>query len=99
PFEKQYTIWRNQELVYWYHQMVSLADEVVYVDTVAGYRHEHLPVGDYAAIKMDIRNEYMVDTSDKVVAVYDGSPSGTGKCIAYAKKKSKPVIQLHPLSF
>ncbi len=99
PFEKQYTVWRNQELVHWYHQMVSLADEVVYVDTVAGYRHDHLPVGDYSATKMELRNQYMVDTSDKVIAVWNGTSGGTGNCVKYAKKKGKPVIQLHPLSF
>lgn len=42
------------------------------------------------------RNAYMVDKSDYVIAVWSGSPSGTGKTVMYAKKKNKTIIQIKP---
>lgn len=45
---------------------------------------------------MQKRNEYMVDHSDKVIAVWDGSKSGTKNCIDYAKKVGKDIIFVQP---
>lgn len=42
------------------------------------------------------RNAYMVDKSDYVIAVWDGSPSGTGKTVMYAKDKNKEILQIKP---
>lgn len=45
------------------------------------------------------RNEYMIDRSDYVLAVYDNDRSirsGTGMTVNYAKKKGLPVILIHP---
>ena len=42
------------------------------------------------------RNEYMVDLADKVIAVWDGSKSGTGNCVKYAKQVGKVVIRIEP---
>ena len=33
------------------------------------------------------KNEYMVDNSDYVIAVWNGKPSGTGNTVTYARKK------------
>lgn len=33
------------------------------------------------------RNQYMVDKSSLLIAVWNGRPSGTGNCVRYAKKK------------
>ncbi len=44
----------------------------------------------------DLRNRYMVDHSDLMIAVWNGSPSGTGKTIAYARSKSLPIQLLRP---
>lgn len=38
----------------------------------------------------------MVDNSDTVIAVWDGSKSGTGNCVEYAKRKNVPVFTLEP---
>lgn len=48
----------------------------------------------YAGWKMQKRNEWMVDNSDKVLALWDGSTGGTGNCVAYANKVNKPIINL-----
>lgn len=39
-----------------------------------------------------VRNRYMVDNSDFVIAYYDGSPGGTRDTVKYAGKKGKSVI-------
>jgi len=50
--------------------------------------------GDYIPACMQWRNEAMVDASDAVLALWDGSSGGTGNCIKYAKKKKKDIINL-----
>lgn len=45
------------------------------------------------------RNEYMINRSDCVLAVYDNDRSirsGTGMTVNYAKKKGLPIILIHP---
>jgi len=41
-----------------------------------------------------IRNEWMVDHSARVIAVWNGSPSGTKNTIVYANRKGVPVVNL-----
>ena len=41
-----------------------------------------------------IRNEWMVDHSARVIAVWNGSPSGTKNTIVYANKTGVPVINI-----
>lgn len=52
--------------------------------------------GDYAPNKMQIRNEYMVDNADKVLALYNGTKGGTGNCVKYAEEKGIEVINCWP---
>ncbi len=40
------------------------------------------------------RNQWMVDHSARVIAVYNGQPSGTRNTIEYAKQRGVPVILL-----
>ena len=51
---------------------------------------------EYKPYLMQKRNEYMVDNADKVIAVWDGSKSGTYNCIKYAKKQNKEIIVINP---
>jgi uncharacterized phage-like protein YoqJ len=49
----------------------------------------------YAGWKMQKRNEWMVDHSDKVLALWNGVPGGgTSNCISYANKVGKPITNL-----
>ena len=51
----------------------------------------------YAVWKMQKRNIWMVDQSNVVVAVWDGTKSGgTYNCIQYALGKKKHVLVVHP---
>lgn len=45
---------------------------------------------------MNKRNRYMVNCSDVIIAVWDGTPSGTGNTVKYAKEKNKTVILINP---
>ena len=42
------------------------------------------------------RNQYMVDHAEIVLAVWNGSPSGTGQTVWYARETGKPVWILRP---
>lgn len=48
--------------------------------------------GKYAKWKMQVRNEYIVDNCDILVAYYLGGFGGTANCINYAKSEKKEII-------
>lgn len=52
--------------------------------------------GGYAAWKMQRRNERMVDDATDILACWDGTPGGTGNCVAYATKVGKPIHRINP---
>ena len=52
--------------------------------------------GEYKPYFMQVRNEYMVDLADKVIAVWDGGKGGTGNCVEYAMKRNKEIIRIMP---
>jgi len=43
-----------------------------------------------------VRDEWMVDHGDELVAVYDGSGGGTGHTVGYAKKVGKTIHIIDP---
>lgn len=45
---------------------------------------------------MQKRNEYMVNNSDIVIAVWDGTTGGTANCVKYTKKVNKQIIIINP---
>ena len=51
---------------------------------------------EYKPYLMQKRNEYMVQRSDCVIAVWDGSKSGTGNCVRYAEKQGREIIRIEP---
>jgi uncharacterized phage-like protein YoqJ len=94
PFEQQDKIWTPEQKK-WYRKMIELADEVIYVDTLEAYKIKDLKVGEYHPAKMQKRNEYMVDHSFVVIAMWDGSNGGTGNCVRYARKLYENRILYH----
>lgn len=48
----------------------------------------------YTPAAMMKRNKDMVDSSDVVLALWDGSAGGTGNCVRYARKAGKPIVNL-----
>jgi len=68
-----------------YHMILEKADIVTMVTDAP-----------YTPSCMQQRNEYMVNHSDKVIAVWNGSSGGTKNCIDYAKKQKKEIIWFFP---
>lgn len=66
-----------------YDSVLERADEVVYV--CQGYHY-----GCYS-----MRNDYLVDNSDLLLAYYEGSEGGTRYTIRRATKQGKRVINIH----
>lgn len=79
PFGGQESMWppATRER---YHHLLKQAKEVVYVS----------PPG-FSSAKMQKRNEWMVDqldpTTDKLLAMWDGTNGGTANCLRYANTK------------
>lgn len=85
PFEGQDSLWPHSDQVR-YAKLLGRAHEVVVVSP-----------GDYSAWKMQVRNVWMVDRCDRLVALFDGvSPGGTRNCVNFATRKRAPVDNLWP---
>mgnify|MGYP004503052629 CR=1 FL=1 len=97
PFEEQYISWSDKDIRL-YHWMKSIADKVVFVDTIEGYNRTSVKAGKFHKEKLKIRNEFMVENSDYLISLWDGDyKSGTAHCINYAKKHlNGPIINIDP---
>ena len=85
PFENQECKWpiKSQQI---YQKLRKLAAEEVIVCE-----------GAYAAYKMQVRNEWMVNHCDTLIAVYNGDTSGgTFNCVNYAQSLKKDIIFINP---
>lgn len=82
PFKGQEKNW-PEESQKKYKEIITKSDKVHIVCS-----------GSYENWKMQKRNEWMADNSDLVLAMWDGSNGGTGKCIKYAEKKNKLIVNL-----
>lgn len=49
----------------------------------------------FAYESFQIRNEWMVDNADMMLAMWDGSEGGTYNCIQYAKEKKVDITNLY----
>lgn len=96
PFRGQERLWpkKAQDL---YHDILKKAHNVVHV------YDGPMPTKPWEISKLlNDRNIWMVDQltpgTDKVIAVWDGSPGGTKNCINYAASKQPPIeiIRIHP---
>lgn len=76
PCDKQYAVWKNENDISDWKYIVGNADRVHYVSEEP-----------YTNWCLQKRNEWMVDNSNFVLAVWDGTGGGTANCIKYAKKK------------
>lgn len=82
-----------------YARILELADEVVYVDELPAYLPRGMKpeqTGKHSNAKLQIRNVYMVDHADIVIAIFDGSKGGTYNCVKTARAKGKRLIVLDP---
>jgi uncharacterized phage-like protein YoqJ len=96
PFEKQSDNWYDLKDKERLQSQMERADQVILVDTLEKYRFQKVAIGEYHPVKMQLRNQYMVDNSDTIIGVWDGTQGGTGNCINYARKSKKQIIIINP---
>lgn len=85
PFAGQESAWPSQSQAT-YRGLIARCTSVTVVSE-----------GEYSAAKMQIRNEWMVDRSLCVIALWDGTNGGTANCVRYAQKRSVLVHNCYPL--
>ena len=49
-----------------------------------------------AALRMQARNQWMVDHCQLLIAVFDGSPGGTKNCVDYALRVRREIRLIDP---
>lgn len=87
PFPSQASRWKGNSLLR-YNHILSQADKVVPVSP-----------DPFTIRKLFVRNEWMVQHSHLVIAIWDGRLSGgTYACINYARKLNRRVITINPIS-
>jgi uncharacterized phage-like protein YoqJ len=84
PHENQQAIWTIKQQNA-YDNLLSKCQKVKLVS-----------LGTYSAHKMQLRNEWMVDSCDLLISCYDGTAGGTRNCVNYAAQIPKPRINLNP---
>jgi uncharacterized phage-like protein YoqJ len=87
PFIGQEKIWPQHEKDKYHALLKQAADQHIVCE------------GGYSPDKMQVRNCFMVDNSDVVLACFDGSKGGTGNCVDYAKSKNKRIVVIDPREF
>lgn len=76
--------WKAKDKETWGH-IVANSDELYLVTS-----------GAYTKQCMQVRNQFIVDKADKILAVWGGTSGGTANCVKYAKSKLKPILILNP---
>ena len=85
PFIGQEKMWPAQSQK-GYHLLLKHASEMVIISD-----------GEYSPQKMQIRNEYMSNRADAIIACFNGDVSGgTYNCMEWAKSKNKPIHIIDP---
>ncbi len=79
PFKGQETVWPESSQRR-YNDILAKCSQIVTVCE-----------GGYSASKLQERNVWMVDHSDMVLALWDGTSGGTSNCVQYAERKGKTI--------
>ena len=95
PFEGQELVWKDAEKRRRYHELLANAVHVHVNNTeepTAAQRADKRWVRD----SMFWRNRWMVQNCDVLLAVWDGSDSGTGNCVRYTEKIGRRIVRIDP---
>jgi uncharacterized phage-like protein YoqJ len=85
PFKGQETVWKDKDKKI-YNKFLEKAEDIVIVSS-----------GGYSKEKMQVRNEYIVDNCDVLIAVFNSELSGgTANCVKYAEEKKRKIIFINP---
>lgn len=83
PYKNFGETWSNTICRTKYMQLIKNADLVGYLSS---YYHPNC---------FQIRNEWMVNYSSRVIAVFNGKSGGTKNTIEYAKKAGVPIVMIN----
>ena len=84
PFPSQDKIWPEDSRKH-FIKLCQQSDEVVDVNP-----------DPFTSWKMQARNDYMINLSSRVIAVFDGTPGGTANAVKSAQKKNKEIRIINP---
>lgn len=68
----------------------------IYYDLLSKSNKETLLQQKYTSNCIQKENEYMVDNSDYVIAVWNGKPSGTDNTVKHSMNNNKMVLLVNP---
>lgn len=87
PFKGQELMWPPKSQVK-YSKILDKANKVIVVSE-----------GGYHPNKMQIRNQWMVNHCDHLIAVWDKTPGGTANCVQYALHVKKDITFINPKNY
>lgn len=76
----------------WPPMTQKLYDAILYRSA----RRDLVTEGGFSKWALELRNRYMVDRADFLIAVYSGIHGGTANCIKYARKMKRPIWFIDP---
>lgn len=98
PFMGQSSHWFGESVDLWNYQVETADEKSVYLE--GDKDKDWSTVGKYGIVKaLDDRNKGMVQSIDILIAIYDGSNSGTGNAVNDAKKLDKYILEYRPKDF
>lgn len=86
PYPGQELVWPDEDTRNLYRSLLGAAQRVVYVSQ---------STGGYAAKALQLRNQWIVDHSEKLIALWDEDEvGGTWNCVKYARSCGVEVINV-----
>ena len=86
PFPGQELVWPDEKVRSLYRSILDTAQQVVYVSQSTGGN---------VARALQLRNQWIVDHSEKLIALWDGIESGgTWNCVKYSRRRNVEVINV-----
>lgn len=85
PCQQQYAMWPQRSKERW----MDITDHKLCTK-------EYISNGPYSPQKMQLRNEWMVNNCDILIAIWNGTNGGTRNCLKYAINQRKQHIVIDP---
>jgi len=91
PFPQQTEKWNTKPMKIYLPRYETILRQADSVHTTSDRYFKEKGSDSYS-----VRNQYMVDHSQHILAVWDGKPSGSGKTLAYAREKGLHRVIINP---
>lgn len=95
PMLEQASAWFKKSDIDFWNEQVERADEQSVYGSLEGITDKSERTR-LAGKFLNVRNHGMLDHSNVLLALHDGSKGGTGNAVAYAKKTNLTTITVHP---